>query len=78
MAFHEDQARHRVRNSAANFTTLRHFALSLVMQDATRKLGVANSRKRAGFDRRYLISSLQGRSAWNSMALPDRRSRQMV
>lgn len=63
MAFHEDEARHRARNTAANFTTLRHFALSLVKQDATRKLGVANSRKRAGFDRRYLISLLHGRSA---------------
>ena len=63
MAFHESQARHRARNTAANFTTLRHFALSLVKQDAARKLGVANSRKRAGFDRRYLISLLHGRSA---------------
>ncbi|MBK6849067.1 MAG: ISAs1 family transposase [Proteobacteria bacterium] len=42
MAFHEDQARHRARNTAANFTTLRHCALSLAKQDATRQPGVAN------------------------------------
>jgi predicted transposase YbfD/YdcC len=60
LAFREDEARHRARNAAANLTTLRHFALSLVKQDPTRKLGVANSRKRAGFDRSYLVQLFQG------------------
>jgi predicted transposase YbfD/YdcC len=60
MAFGEDQARHRARNTAANLTTLRHFALSTVKQDQTRKLGVANSRKRAGFDRSYLLHLIRG------------------
>jgi predicted transposase YbfD/YdcC len=60
MAFGEDQARHRARNVAANLTTLRHFALSVVKQDKTRKVGVSNSRKRAGFDRKYLIRLIQG------------------
>lgn len=60
IAFREDEARHRARNAAANMTILRHFALSLVKQDATRKLGVANSRKRAGFDRAYLLHLIQG------------------
>lgn len=60
MAFHEDQARHRADNAAANFTTLRHFSLSVVKQDPTRKLGVANSRRRAGFNRPYLIALISG------------------
>lgn len=58
MAFGEDQARHRARNTAQNLTTLRHFALNLIKQDKTRKLGVANSRKCAGWDRNYLIRVL--------------------
>jgi predicted transposase YbfD/YdcC len=58
MAFGEDNARHRAHNTAQNLTTLRHFALSIVKQDKKRKLGVANSRKRAGWDRTYLIELL--------------------
>lgn len=60
MAFGEDSARHRARNAAANLTILRHFALSIIKQDQTRKVGVANARKRAGFDRAYLLSLLAG------------------
>lgn len=56
VAFHEDHARHRAKNAAANMTTLRHFALALVQNDPTRKLGVANTRKKAAFMRDYLIS----------------------
>jgi hypothetical protein len=59
-AFAEDLARHRAGNAAANMTSLRHMALSLINQDADRKLGVANSRKRAGFDRRYLLKVITG------------------
>ncbi len=55
LAFREDEARHRANNAAANMATLRHFALGIVKQDATRKVGVANARKRAGFDRDYLL-----------------------
>ena len=60
IAFREDEARHRARNTAQNMTTLRHFALNIVKQDKGRKLGVANTRKRAGWDRDYLISLLTG------------------
>lgn len=56
VAFREDDARHRAKNAAANMTTLRHFALALVRNDSTRKLGVANTRKKASFMRDYLIS----------------------
>jgi predicted transposase YbfD/YdcC len=58
LAFREDEARHRAKNTAQNMTTLRHFALNIVKQDPARKLGVANSRKRAGWDRNYLIKLL--------------------
>jgi predicted transposase YbfD/YdcC len=60
VAFREDDARHRAKNTAANLTTLRHFALAIVKRDPERKLGVANSRKCAGFDRDYLIRIIRG------------------
>lgn len=60
LAFREDEARHRAKNTAANMTTLRHFALNLIKSDKKRKLGVANARKRAGWDRSYLVSLLTG------------------
>lgn len=60
LAFREDEARHRAKNAAANMATLRRFALGLVKQDPNRKLGVSNSRKRAGFDRNYLIELMRG------------------
>lgn len=58
MAFREDEARHRARHLAENLTTLRHFALNLLKRDPDRKLGVANSRKRAGWDHDYLLRVL--------------------
>ena len=58
VAFREDDARHRAHNAAQNMTTLRHFALNIIKQDKERPLGVANSRKRAGWDRSYLIELL--------------------
>lgn len=58
MAFREDEARHRAKHTAQNMTTLRHFALNLIKQDTSRKLGIANSRKRASWDRQYLLHLL--------------------
>lgn len=60
MAFREDEARHRAGNTAQNFALLRHFALNLIKADPSRKLGVATCRKRAGWDRTYLIALLKG------------------
>jgi predicted transposase YbfD/YdcC len=60
MAFREDEARHRARNTAQNLTTLRHFTLNVIKRDAKRKVGVSNSRKRAGWDRNYLLALLIG------------------
>jgi predicted transposase YbfD/YdcC len=58
MGFREDEARHRARHLAENFTTLRHFAINLLKRDPDRKLGVANSRRRAGWDHNYLLRVL--------------------
>jgi predicted transposase YbfD/YdcC len=58
VAFREDEARHRAKNAAENITLLRHFALNIIKNDRFRKLGIANSRKRAGWDRGYLLSLL--------------------
>lgn len=63
MGFGEDQARHRAKNTAQNMTILRHFALNIVRKDPDRKLGVATSRKRAGWDRAYLIKLMTGAGA---------------
>jgi len=60
MAFDEDRARHRAGNTAANLATLRHLALNLLKNEPTAKLGVANKRKRAGWDRGYLLQVLTG------------------
>ncbi|MCP4447870.1 MAG: transposase, partial [Myxococcales bacterium] len=60
MAFREDEARHRARNTAQNLATLRHFALNMVKQDKTRKLGVAICRQLAGWDKNHLIQLLTG------------------
>lgn len=60
MAFDEDRARHRAGNAAANLATLRHLALNLLNNEPTAKLGVANKRKRAGWDRGYLLQVLTG------------------
>lgn len=49
MAFNEDQARHRAGNCAQNLATLRHFAINLLKNEPTSKLGVANKRRQAGW-----------------------------
>jgi predicted transposase YbfD/YdcC len=58
VAFREDEARRRARNLAENLTTMRHFALNLLKRDPDRRLGVAASRKRAGWEHRYLLHVL--------------------
>ena len=58
VAFGEDHARHRAGNASSNMTTLRHFALNLIKQDKTRKVGIANARKDAGWDNDYLVHLL--------------------
>jgi predicted transposase YbfD/YdcC len=68
MAFREDEARHRAAHTAQNMTTLRHFALNIIKQDKTRKVGISNSRKRAGWDRGYLLKLLTGHNPTHESA----------
>lgn len=65
-AFREDEARHRARHLAENLTTLRHFALNLLKRDPERRAGVANSRKRSGWDHDYLLRVLSPKRVSNS------------
>jgi predicted transposase YbfD/YdcC len=60
MAFNEDRARHRAENCAANMALLRHTALNLLKTEPTERLGVDNKRKRAGWDKDYLLTVLTG------------------
>jgi predicted transposase YbfD/YdcC len=54
IAFREDESRIRIGHAATNLGIIRHFALNLIKQDKTRKIGVKGSRKRAGWDGSYL------------------------
>jgi predicted transposase YbfD/YdcC len=56
--FHKNNSRHRTRNLAANLSTLRHMATSLLKIETTSKLGIANKRKKAGRNRDYLLRVL--------------------
>ena len=58
MAFREDEARHRAHYLAENLATLRHFALNLLKRYPDRRLGIAGSRKRAGWDHDFLLGVL--------------------
>ena len=57
VAFGEDHAQHRARNTAENLSLLRKWALNLIKihKDPRRKGGVKNRRKTAGWDRNYLV-----------------------
>jgi predicted transposase YbfD/YdcC len=59
IAFREDDSRVRKGHGATNFAIIRRFALSLVKQDPSRKVGVKASRKQAGWDNQYLLSLLK-------------------
>ena len=62
IAFGEDQARMRERNSAENFSILRRIALNLIRQDKTTQAGIKNRRLLAGWDQQYRqkILGIQG------------------
>ncbi len=64
VAFREDQARHRSKNLASNLATLRHFSLNVLKMDTGRKLGVANTRKQAGWDMGYMVNLICNSSVW--------------
>ncbi len=56
IAFREDDNRVRDRNAAANLAILRRFALSLLKQEKTAKVGIKTKRKRAGWNDDYLLT----------------------
>jgi len=58
IAFQEDQSRARKDNAQANLVTLRHIALNVLKQNKSSKVGLKAKRKRAGWDRAYLLSLL--------------------
>ena len=58
VAFREDESRIRIGHAATNLGIIRHFALNLIKQDKTRKIGVKGSRKKAGWDDNYMLHLL--------------------
>lgn len=58
VVFDEDQSRIRSGYADQNFAALRRFAVSLLTQDTTRKLGKHAKRLRAGWDNDYLLQLL--------------------
>ena len=60
VAFREDESRIRTDHGPENFGLLRKIALNLVKQERSRKMGIAASRKFAGWDNDYLLKVLSG------------------
>ena len=60
VAFGEDDSRTRVGNAAENLSRVRRIALMLLKREKTAKVGVKARRKKAGWDRDYLLKVLQG------------------
>ncbi len=54
MGFREDESRVRMGHAQENLTVIRKLALALIQHDPQRKVGVAASRKRAGWDTAYM------------------------
>lgn len=59
VAFREDDSRVRKGHGPTNLAIINRFALSLVKQDPSRKVGIKASRKRAGWDSDYLLHLLR-------------------
>jgi len=60
VSFNEDACRIRKDQGAQTFSVLRHLALNLLRREKTHKRGIKARRKRAGWDRDYLLQVLLG------------------
>ena len=60
VSFREDDCRIRQDCGAQTMSVLRHMALNLIRRESHHKRGVKARRKRAGWDRRYLLRILTG------------------
>lgn len=60
VSFDEDACRIRKDKGAQTFSVLRHIALNLLRRESSHKRGIKARRKRAGWDRGYLLQVLTG------------------
>ena len=60
VSFDEDACRIRKDQGAQTFSVLRHIALNLLRRESSHKRGMKARRKRAGWDREYLLQVLTG------------------
>jgi predicted transposase YbfD/YdcC len=60
VSFNEDACRIRKDQGAQTFSVLRHIALNLLKRENHHKRGIKARRKRAGWDRDYLLQVLRG------------------
>lgn len=60
VSFREDDCRIRQDAGAQTMSVLRHMALNLIRRESRHKRGVKARRKRAGWDRHYLLQILTG------------------
>lgn len=60
VSFNEDACRIRKNQGAQTFSVLRHIALNLLKRESQHKRGIKARRKRAGWDRDYLLQVLRG------------------
>jgi predicted transposase YbfD/YdcC len=58
VSFAEDASRIRKDKGAQTFSVLRHIALNLLRRESQHKRGIKARRKRAGWDRDYLLQVL--------------------
>ena len=58
IAFREDDSRVRKDNAPENLAVIRHIALNLLKQEKSLKVGINAKRKRAGWDKDYLMKVL--------------------
>jgi predicted transposase YbfD/YdcC len=60
VSFDEDACRIRKDKGAQTFSVLRHIALNLLRRENSHQRGIKARRKRAGWDRGYLLQVLTG------------------